>query len=314
MDKSEGVVIRYNSDGTLDSGFGDGGVVEIQPAADMDWVMGRTVLAPDGNVLFAGNTSNIVTQDGHAILRLIADDGSITSLAFGNSGDDHLKGVKDVKIDAQGRIVLLLDSHDGAFLARFNSDGSADDSFGSAGMESIDSLNYDATLRIASDGSILVAGQEGGEEGVFSVAHYLSDGSVDTAFGSGGVVATAFGSGHGEDIKGVAFTDDGKMVAFGGNGDNRAHESKFLIARYDAGDWGGSGEYVDGQVVEGSRLAGGSGTDGGEGDGGGSIPQAGGAASLVAPGNSPFGLSPAGADQTIFGKDEDLLATSSELF
>jgi len=307
-DKTDGVVIKYNADGTLDSGFGDGGIVHIAPASDMDWVMGRTAIEPDGTILFAGNTSNLTAGTGHAILRQIDSNGDITSLPFGNPGDDNLKGVKDAKVDTEGRIVLLLTSSDGSsHLARFNSDGSLDDTFGSGGwVNNSFALNPDASIRIAADGSIVLAGQEGNEEGVFTLSHYLSDGSLDTSFGDNGVVSTAFNSGHGEVVRNVVFTDDGKMVAVGHNGDNREHESKFLIARYDAGDWGGSGEAVDGQIVETPQLNGG---DGSTSEDGSETP-----AVSLPKAASPFSLVPAGGDETIFGKDQDLLGASGDLF
>lgn len=310
-DKSQGVVIRYNSDGSLDSGFGDDGVVNILPASDMDWVMGRAAIAPDGNVIFAGNTSNLVTQTGHAILREIADDGSITSLAFGNTGDDNLKAVKDVRIDSEGRIVMLLTSSAGMHLARFASDGTPDSSFGTDGWVTQNmGLQPYPTLRVAADNSILVTGEEG-PGGDFAIAHYLSDGSVDTAFGTNGLMSTGFGTGRAETIAGVAFSEDGKIVAIGQNEDNHDHESKFLVSRYDAGDWGGSGEYVDGDEVEGSRAGGGgeessSPTPDPEPSSG-ALPL-----SLLAPSGSPFAVAAAG-DESIFGKPDDLFSKAGDL-
>jgi uncharacterized delta-60 repeat protein len=312
-DKSQGVVIRYNSDGSLDSGFGDDGVVNILPASNMDWVMGRAAIAPDGNVIFAGNTSNLVTQTGHAILREIGDDGSITSLTFGNTGDDTLKAVKDVKIDSEGRIVMLLTSSAGMHLARFAADGTPDSSFGTDGWVTQNyGLQPYPTLRVAADDSILVAGEEV-SAGDFAIAHYLSDGSVDAAFGTNGVVNTAFGTGRDESIAALAFSDDGKIVAVGQNEDNHDHESKFLVARYDAGDWGGSGEYVDGDEVEGS-LAGGNEEDTGSGGEDSQTPDPSLSElsqSLVPPTVSPFAVASAG--ETLFGKPDDLFSRAGDL-
>ncbi|HEY7116180.1 MAG TPA: delta-60 repeat domain-containing protein [Tepidisphaeraceae bacterium] len=319
--KSQGVVLRYNPDGTPDNGFGQDGLVSIQPTADNDWVLGRAVLAPDGAVLFAGGTSNLTANTGHAILERIADDGTITDLPFGHEGDGIFSAVKDFKIDAHGRIVLLMSSHDGLRLGRLNADGSPDPSFGNGGWAKRPELSLypTASLRVAKDDSILVAGQEGDFEGQFTLAHYLPDGSIDSAFGQGGVVTTAFNSGHGETTQAVAFGNNGTIVVVGHNTDNRQHESKFLIARYDGGSMGGSGEYVDGDIVE--NLPGGgdggdsdegdnageSGSDSGDGGGGGATPAQGGAA--------PFSLvSAAASDGTVFGKDQDLLGRAEDLF
>jgi uncharacterized delta-60 repeat protein len=286
----------------------------------MDWVMGRAAVGAGGEIYFVGNTSNLTTQQGHAILRRIGDDGTVTALPFGDSGDDTLKGVKDAKVDSEGRIVLLLTSSAGSHLARLNADGSADESFGDGGwVDNGFSVNPFASIHVAADDSIVLAGQEGGQEGVFTIAHYLSDGSIDTSFGNGGVMDTAFDSGHGEMVQDVAFGADGKVVAVGHNGDNRQHESKFLVARYDAAGWGvaeeGSGSSSSSSGTpggeEGGEDSGPAGGDSSEGDGGGA-PEAGGGGRAVA---SPFSVTAVAGDEgSVFGKREDLLGREGELF
>jgi uncharacterized delta-60 repeat protein len=298
-------------------------VVVVDPSSDMDWVMGRAVVNADGDIYFVGNTSNLITQQGHAILRQIGDDGTVTSLPFGDVGDDNLKFVKDAKIDSEGRIVMLLTSADGSHLARLNADGTADDGFGSGGWVDNDfAVNPYATIHVAADDSIILAGQEADQEGVFTLAHYLSDGSIDASFGNGGAVDTAFASGHGEQVRDVVFTADDKIVAVGGNTDNHQHESKFLIARYDAADWGvaeqsrgggsssSSGSQTGGDEGGDSAPVGGDSAGEDEGGGPGSGNGGSGGPSLA----SPFSVASVGGDGSLFGKDDDLLGQAGELF
>jgi uncharacterized delta-60 repeat protein len=70
-------------------------------------------------------------------------------------------------------------------------------------------------IAVQSDGKIVVTGDVDGANNVdFGVARYLADGSLDSAFGTGGKVATDFGSGN-DFAKAVAIQSDGKIVVVG---------------------------------------------------------------------------------------------------
>lgn len=330
-----GVVIRYNPDGSLDSSFGGDGVVEVTPGAGMEWTLGLAVPTSDGAMLYAGNEMNVHSQTGHAILKLIADDGTISDLAFSSSPDAASRAVRDVKVDDHGRIVLLSTSNDGWGITRFLPDGTPDESFGTDGWVLFTGehyLNWNATLRIADDDSILVAGEQS-NEGSFTLTHYLADGTVDTAFGAGGTVTTDFNSGHDEDPRFITFTPDNKILVVGGNGDNHDLASKFLIARYDGDTWAANGEYTDGDDLdplpepqprpqhEDQSPAGNTqepapsatdddtDSDGNDNnDNGGTANTGGGGPSLK---STPFSTAPATAD--VFGNDNDLLDRAEDL-
>ena len=122
-------------------------------------------------------------------------------------------------------------------LARFNSDGSLDTTFGTNGL-SITNLSdlsnvdfstpdrSDKLLAIQPDGKLIVAGDT--SNGQFFVARFNSNGSLDTTFGLAGEIITAFGTS--DDVHAVVHQPDGKIIAAGStsNGTNTG----IVLARY----------------------------------------------------------------------------------
>lgn len=109
-------------------------------------------------------------------------------------------------------------------LARYNPNGSLDSSFGVNGLvkTAVSSTGENATeLAIQSDGSILLAGYatvSGGND--FAVVRYRPDGTLDSAFGAGGIVTTNV---VGNDLgNSLSVQPDGKIILAGGAGENLA--------------------------------------------------------------------------------------------
>jgi uncharacterized delta-60 repeat protein len=118
-------------------------------------------------------------------------DGKVTTDLF--AGDDiafALAIQPDGKFVAAGRTENAITGFDFA-LARYNSNGSLDSSFGSAGKVSTDFFgNLDTAVAVAlqSDGKIIASGQvfdAPGNNILFGLARYNSNGSLDSTFGSG---------------------------------------------------------------------------------------------------------------------------------
>jgi uncharacterized delta-60 repeat protein len=127
----------------------------------------------------------------------------------------------DMAIQADGKILVagsaeLTSGDQDIALARFNADGSPDESFGTDGVVLTDFSAPDAEAsRIVLDGSkILVVGDANGD---FALARYNADGSLDTTFGNGGKQTLDLGS---DDDKafGAAIESDGTIVVDGQSG------------------------------------------------------------------------------------------------
>ncbi len=104
-------------------------------------------------------------------------------------------------------------------LARYNPDGTLDETFGSGGKVQTDFPGLAAvasSVLIQPDDKIVVAGGAFDLfpfQGDFKVARYNPDGSLDTSFGSGGIVTTRFT--NGSFAYAVAMQPDGKIIAAG---------------------------------------------------------------------------------------------------
>lgn len=120
-------------------------------------------------------------------------------------------------------------------LARYDSTGSLDTTFGTDGVATYDDYDsdlafYDArkTYAIAVDDSdrIYVAGAAGSSS--IALVRFAADGSLDTSFADGGV--SAITSGSIGSLKALAFQSDGKIIAGGETGSGSDRD--FYIGRH----------------------------------------------------------------------------------
>lgn len=102
-------------------------------------------------------------------------------------------------------------------VARLNTDGSLDGTFGTGGLVTtgFGSVQEDIALAVViqPDGKIVAGGTSGG---VFALARYNTNGSLDAAFGTGGRVTTDFTESLNDSLGYLFLQSDGKIVAVGG--------------------------------------------------------------------------------------------------
>src|SRR5438067_413471 len=141
--------------------------------------------------------------------------GKVTTSFSGSADMNALMVQPDGKLVAAG-----WDASQSAFgLARYNTSGSLDSTFGTGGTVStpigIDTYGASA-LVLQSDGKLVAAGDAWKDtvDADFAVIRYTANGSLDTAFGTGGKVTTAIGSGD-DGASALVRQPDGKLVAAG---------------------------------------------------------------------------------------------------
>jgi uncharacterized delta-60 repeat protein len=142
-------------------------------------------------------------------------------------------------------------------LARYNTNGSLDTSFGTGGKVTTDfagSADEAHGVAIQTDGRIVAAGSAwSGNDSAssdFGLVRYNADGSLDTAFGAGGRVTTDF-SGSEDRASGVAVQSDGKIVAAGYASSSVGYNYDFALARY-VGTSGSTPVALRGAITESS--------------------------------------------------------------
>lgn len=140
-------VVRYNADGTPDTGFGNNGIVIVDEVS-----RGVSVaLQPDGKIVAAG----VVTITPHkiAIARLNTNGTLDTSFATDGAVVHYITdfdGATGLALQDNGKI-LVSGGKDDLAVARFNTDGSLDTGFGNGGSTFNDLGVFDGLSDIAID-------------------------------------------------------------------------------------------------------------------------------------------------------------------
>src|SRR5262249_45062039 len=144
--------------------------------------------------------------------------GKVTTPFTGSSNDTGqcLVVQTDGKIIVAGSSAVVVAPFS---LARHNSTGSLDPTFGTTGTGAPTPATRDssrARLCLQPDGKIVVAGPSfpAATGFAFSLARYNADGSLDTTFGTGGKVTTDFAGGN-DLATGVVLQSDGRIVVAG---------------------------------------------------------------------------------------------------
>jgi uncharacterized delta-60 repeat protein len=154
-----------------------------------------------------------------------------------------------VALQADGKIVVVGQTYknndfstEDFVVARYNTDGTLDTTFGAGGRVRTDFPGLAAvpsSVVIQPDGKIVVAG--GAFPlftflGDFKVVRYNTNGSLDRSFGSGGIVTTTFP--EGSYASDVALQADGKIIAAGtvftAFDPGEQSNTDFALARYNA--------------------------------------------------------------------------------
>lgn len=184
-------LVRYNGDGSLDSGFGSGGKVLIDP-----WGGFSPGLAVQGDgTILTGLNNSVVRYSANGILETNFPNDLQPCLHYGSC-------IYAIVIQPDGRLLVATQSG----LVRYNSDGTYDSSFGNSGMAPL-GFEYRA-ISLQSDGKIVASG---GISGDILVVRYNADGTPDPTFGSnGGIVTIPNDNNGGANSVGVQL--DGKII------------------------------------------------------------------------------------------------------
>ena len=244
------VVTRYNTDGTLDNTFGVRGRVRTD-FPGLAAVPSSVVIQTDGKIVVAGGAFPLFTFLGNFEIVRYNTNGSLDA-SFGTGGivtTTFPEGsyAFDVALQPDGKIIaagtLFVDfmpgeqSNTDFALARYNSDGSLDTTFGSGGTVATDFFGNEDdafSVLIQPDGKIVAVGSANNPASFydFAAVRYLSNGTIDSSFGVAGKVTTDFGDQNFDRARSAALQADGKIVAAGFAISQGGGVQNFAVARY----------------------------------------------------------------------------------
>jgi uncharacterized delta-60 repeat protein len=187
-------LVRYETAGSLDTGFGDGGIVTTVVPGSSKSTAAAVAVQSDGGILAAG-TALIGSYD--ILLARYDEDGNLDS-TFNSTGilTTDLGGWEfgyamtlqdDGKIVVAGTTRSQPGPHYDIAVTRYMTTGMLDNSFGTGGVVTTSIGDYDAAYAVAvqMDDKIVVAGMADGR--YLMVARYSPAGVLDATFGGDGV-------------------------------------------------------------------------------------------------------------------------------
>jgi uncharacterized delta-60 repeat protein len=190
----QATISRYNRDGSVDIGFGSGGVSEPKLNGSPLYGSGSVLVLADGRILTTGETIQPCGINNCAItvvVRLLANGsldttfgtGGFTALAQGAGGS---QGGTLLALQQDEKIVALENFSSGGFfpifmstIERLSADGVSEAHWSNPCTP----LGSDITVQL--DGKTVVAGAEFGPQ---CIARFNLDGTLDPSFGTNGIV------------------------------------------------------------------------------------------------------------------------------
>lgn len=243
-------ILRFMPDGQLDTSFGDNGMFINESHDHLGYLsmsIGESVcIAPDGRIYLCGWRTTPDEYWGSVYdskIICVDTNGNFVS-SFGENGvleysfSEVIDVIQDAEVLPDGKLLVggqseiyVEDPGDGPnyelFLAKFNEDGSFDESFGNDGVTKVqyqeDSNHYCCEIAVAEDGQVFIGGYFWDELKDVLITGFNPDGSLNLEFGDQGFTYFSFGGTKSSCVTDLAMQPDGKLVAIG----HYEHEETF---------------------------------------------------------------------------------------
>ena len=214
--------------GSLDPTFGNNGI-----ATTANTVANAAALQSDGKIVVAGSVANPQNFQQGGLLRYTSS--GVLDSGFGTGGKVLMAvGSTDagaafaVAIQTDGKIVTAAPDGIQLTVFRFNTNGTVDNTFGTNGNVAITAAGLflspaSGGIALQSDGKIVIATRD-------IVARLLTNGQLDSTFGSSGVAPTATVGGVGGES--VAILSNGQILIGSGNVTSLYSTSGSLVTRF----------------------------------------------------------------------------------
>ena len=210
-------LLRLNTNGTLDSSFGTGGIVTSDFSITDGAIVFGIAIQPNGQIVAAAEGGFL---DEGSVGRFNTD-GSLDT-TFGTNGFATSNSVNSapgasnaMALQPNGSILVT----GGGFIARYTSTGQVDTTFGTNGVAILNSLVVTG-MALQSDGKILVTTGSGTETVIEtappvpsaiagSISRYNANGTLDTTFGVSGQASCVASAAA------IALQSNGKIIVAG---------------------------------------------------------------------------------------------------
>ncbi len=223
-------IVRYNSNGSVDTTFGNKGLVTIPSG----FTVFSVLLQPSNGDIVVGGTSGSAfgllrcTPSGTLDATFGSSGAVTTTLAIGNGGKGYLALALDngaiVAAGYSGISGELLTTQTSWIVARYSLSGNLEPTFGTGGIVTttcgphLYAGTVTVSLLVQPNSQIVAVGSGtgGNNHTAWQLARYNADGSLDSTFGSGGIVIS--NPTGGDAANGAALEPNGQIVVVGWGG------------------------------------------------------------------------------------------------
>ena len=245
-------LVSFSQSGDLDTSFGVNGKV-VTGFGPNDSRANAIVIQPDGKMIVGGSCQTFDGSIHFALARYNANgtldttfgaNGKTVPRVFEMPNQGHVENniLSFVLLDSGKFLVVgtysINNNPSGIVIARFNTDGTIDTTFGTAGIVSKENGSVKEGLKMLPDGKfIIILGDYVNYGGInipsAAFERYTQDGVLDTTFGTDGKVVTSFGNGY-TGLTSMAILPDGKFVAAGSFSPTGQNAIVMIVAKYNA--------------------------------------------------------------------------------
>jgi uncharacterized delta-60 repeat protein len=194
QDQPEDTLIRLTTSGTLDTTFGVGGVVNLQPPSASTLGFFGVGIQSDGKIVALAETYNGI------LLARVETNGSLDA-SFGSGGYTATLPVNvgefntfpsAMTLQSDGKILVAAGQINPSVMARFDTTGVLDSTFGASGVANL-AFPSPTAVGVQSSGKILVTSGQPGlgapSQQPGAIVRYTANGTIDTTFGSAGIAS-----------------------------------------------------------------------------------------------------------------------------
>lgn len=221
-------VVRYNTNGSLDTTFGSGGIARLERTTHTN--INDVSLLADGSILLAGiegNSTLLAKMTSSGVLDTTFGTNGVVLTAQAGMSYASFKSLivqSDGKMVAAGTAMALGANYETMFAARYFADGTLDATFDTDGLQVIDT-NPTALSRgvvrsavLQADGKLVIVGYDSPSSTAnenWAVVRLNTDGSLDTTFSGDGLATLDF-NGLSDYAHDVVLQPDGRILVMGG--------------------------------------------------------------------------------------------------
>jgi uncharacterized delta-60 repeat protein len=244
-------VVRYNSDGTLDTTFNHSGLKSVSFGNDVDAQAHAVLVQPDGRIVVGGLVFSGSFSWG---LARLTPSGTLDP-TFGTGGrkvlttiGSGLDGLTALALQPDGKIVVVGSATGASHLelttVRLKPNGAPDSTFGTGGVVQRDvgpggTIAY--SVLVQPDGKVLVgggavyAGSSTPFEWAVVLARYRANGDPDPDWGTNGVTVSDLSTDDSEWVNSLVRTPGGDVFGGGVKSQAGVTPNGGLLVRYTAG-------------------------------------------------------------------------------